>query len=157
MSTISTSIDVNVPASMAYNQWTQFETFPRFMEGVREVKQVDDRRLHWRAEVWGKEEEWDAEIMEQIPDKRIAWRSTTGAANAGIVTFHRLSNESSRVVVQMEYDPKGMIENVGDSLGLLAQRVEGDLARFKEFIEVRGHETGAWRGEIQDPRNRRPS
>lgn len=154
MSTISTSIEVNVPASMAYNQWTQFETFPRFMEGVREVKQLDDGRLHWRAEVWGKEEEWDAEIMEQIPDKRIAWRSTTGAANAGIVTFHRLSDGSSRVAVQMEYDPKGIIENVGDSLGLLAQRVEGDLARFKEFIEVRGHETGAWRGAIPDPGNR---
>lgn len=148
MSTISTWIDVNVPTTIVYNQWTQFETFPRFMEGVREVKQLDDRRLHWRAEVWGKEEEWDAEILEQVPDKRIAWRSITGAANAGVVTFHPITPESSRVMIRMDYDPKGIIEQVGDSLGLLTKRVESDLGRFKEFIEARGHETGAWRGEI---------
>jgi len=146
-STVKT-IDVDVPVRTAYNQWTQFEMFPRFMEGVKDIKQLDDRRLHWRAEIGGREEEWDAEITEQIPDTRIAWRSLNGTPNSGIVTFHPLSENSTRITVQIDYEPQGVIENVGDSLGVLAGRVEGDLKRFKGFIESRGQETGAWRGEI---------
>lgn len=148
MASIVKIVDVNVPVRTTYNQWTQFETFPRFMEGVKEVKQLDDRRLHWRAEIGGREEEWDAEITEQIPDTRIAWRSLGGAPNAGVVTFHRLSDQATRVTAQIDYEPKGVIENIGDTLGVLSNRVEGDLERFKEFIENRGQETGAWRGEI---------
>lgn len=149
MSTIEKSIDVNVPVHTAYNQWTQFEEFPKFMEGVERVTQLDDKRLHWRANVGGKTEEWDAKITEQIPDQRIAWRNTTGAQNAGVVTFHRLADNETRVMLQLEYDPQGFVENVGDMLGVVSRRVEGDLERFKEFIESRGHETGAWRGEIR--------
>jgi len=149
MSTIEKSIDVNVPVHTAYNQWTQFEEFPRFMEGVEKVTQLDDKRLHWRANVGGKVEEWDANITEQIPDERIAWRNTTGAQNAGVVTFHRLADNKTRVMLQLEYDPKGFVENVGDMLGVVSTRVAGDLKRFKEFLESRGHETGAWRGEIR--------
>ena len=147
MATIEKSIDVNVPARTAYNQWTQFEEFPRFMEGVLAVRQLDDQHLRWRAKIGGKEEEWDAEITEQIPDKRIAWRSTTGAENAGVVTFHHLSDTTSRVMLQLEYDPEGIVETVGDALGVVSRRVEGDLKRFKEFVESRGTETGAWRRE----------
>ena len=152
MSTIEKSIDVNVPVQTAYNQWTQFEELPRFMEGVREVKQLDDRRLHWRAEIGGREKEWDALITEQLPDQRIAWRSTGGPPNAGVVTFDPLSEKTSRVMVQIDYEPEGVTENVGDTLGVVSQRVEGDLARFKEFIETRGRETGAWRGKIPPKR-----
>jgi uncharacterized membrane protein len=148
MATIEKSIDVNVPVRVAYNQWTQFEEFPRFMEGVEEVRQLDDKRLHWKATVGGKTKEWDAEITEQRPDERIAWRSRGGANNAGVVTFHRLSEGTTRVMLQLEYDPEGVIENVGDAVGIVSARVKGDLERFKEFIESRGSETGAWRGEI---------
>jgi uncharacterized membrane protein len=149
MSTIEKSIELEVPVRTAYNQWTQFEQFPQFMEGVREVKQLNDKRLHWRADIGGKEKEWDAEITEQIPDERIAWRSRTGTMNGGVVTFHRLSDDRSKVMLQMEYDPKGFVENVGDAVGVVSARVQGDLKRFKEFIESRGKETGAWRGEIR--------
>ena len=150
MSTIEKSIDVNVPVHTAYNQWTQFKEFPRFMEGVREVRQLDDKHLHWCATVGGKEKEWDAEIVEQVPDQRIAWRNTTGARNAGVVTFHRLAENTTRVRVQLDYEPEGVMENLGDFFGTLSRRVEGDLERFKGFIESRGQETGAWRGEIHD-------
>ncbi|HJU04956.1 MAG TPA: SRPBCC family protein [Nitrospiraceae bacterium] len=152
MSTIEKSIEVEAPVRTVYNQWTQFEEFPRFMEGVKEVKQVTDKRLHWRAEIAGKEQEWDAEITEQIPDERVAWRSSTGSANAGVVTFHRISDNKSKVMLQLDYDPKGFLENVGDAVGVVSQRVKGDLERFKEFIENRGRETGAWRGEIHQNR-----
>ena len=151
MSTIEQSIDVNVPVSTAYNQWTQFEEFPRFMEGVEAVRQLDAQRLHWRANIGGRVEEWDATITEQHPDERIAWKSTTGAPNAGVVTFHRLSDTKSRVMLQMEYDPQGAVENIGDMLGVVSRRVAGDLERFKAFIETRGQETGAWRGEVERP------
>lgn len=154
MASIEKPIDVDVPVRTAYNQWTQFEEFPRFMEGVEEVRQLDDRRLHWRAKVGGKTEEWDAVITEQIPDERVAWRNTTGADNAGVVTFHHLSPNSTRVMLQIEYDPQGLVENVGSALGLVERRVEGDLKRFKEFIESQGAETGAWRGEIRRPESR---
>lgn len=152
MSNIEHSIDVNVPVSTAYNQWTQFEDFPRFMEGIVEVRQLDDRHLIWRADIGGKEKTWEAEITEQIPDARVAWKSTAGAANAGVVTFHRLDPEHTRVMLQLDYDPEGVIENVGDTIGVASARVRGDLDRFKDFIEQRGRETGAWRGSINAPR-----
>ena len=148
MSVIEKSIEINVPVKTAYNQWTQFEEFPRFMEGVKQVKQLDEKRLHWKAEIGGKEKEWDAEITEQIPDERIAWRSREGAKNAGVVTFHRLSDSKSKVMLQLEYDPDGFVENVGDTAGAVTQRVVGDLERFKRYIENRGQETGAWRGTV---------
>jgi uncharacterized membrane protein len=149
MSQIVETVDVDVDVRTAYNQWTQFEEFPRFMEGVEHVEQLDDRKLHWRASVAGKHEEWDAVISEQVPDKRIAWTSTTGATNAGVVTFHFLDDTKTRVTLQMDYDPEGLTETIGDKLGFVSRRVEGDLERFKGFIEKKGFETGAWRGEIQ--------
>ena len=151
MATIEKSIDVQVPVRSVYNQWTQFEEFPRFMEGVEKVKQMGDKHLHWEAKVGGNKEEWDAEISEQIPDKRVAWRSTSGADNAGVVTFHYLNDAETRVTLQLDYDPEGITETVGDKLGFVSRRVEGDLERFKEYIESRGSETGAWRGEIKHP------
>jgi uncharacterized membrane protein len=148
MSTIEKSIEVNVPVRTAYNQWTQFEEFPRFMEGVKEVTQLDDTHLHWKAAIAGQGKEWDAEITEQTPDQRIAWTSRGGAINGGVVTFHRLSDARSKVMLQLEYAPQGVVENVGDALGVVSLRVQGDLERFKEFIEKRGRETGAWRGQV---------
>ena len=152
MSTIERSIEVNVPVRTAYNQWTQFEEFPHFMEGVKEVRQTDDTHLLWVAEIAGKEEKWNAEITEQHPDHRIAWRSTSGADNAGVVTFHYIDENTTRVMLQMDYDPEGIVENVGDKLGVVGRRVEGDLKRFKDFIESREVPTGAWRGEVQNPK-----
>jgi len=148
MSTIEKSIEVNVPVRTAYNQWTQFEEFPRFMEGVKEVNQLDDTHLHWKAAIAGQQKEWDAEITEQTPDQRIAWTSRGGAINGGVVTFHRLTDARSKVMLQLEYAPQGVAENVGDALGVVSLRVQGDLERFKEFIETRGRETGAWRGQV---------
>lgn len=149
MSTIEKGVAINVPVQAAYNQWTQFEDFPRFMEGIKQVTQLDDRHLRWKAEIGGKEKEWDARITEQVPNDRIAWKSTGGAVNAGVVTFHRLSDTTSKVMLQIEYDPDGVVENIGDAVGVVSQRVEGDLQRFKEFIETRGQETGAWRGTVK--------
>ena len=154
MASVVESIDVKVPVSTAYNQWTQFEEFPRFMEGVKSVRQTDDTHLHWTAEVAGVDKEWDAEISEQHPDERVAWRSTSGAQNAGVVTFHRIDDETTRVTLQMDVDPEGIVENVGTALGVLDRRVKGDLERFKEYIESRGSETGAWRGEVEAPAQR---
>jgi uncharacterized membrane protein len=148
MSSIHKTVDVDVPVRTAYNQWTQFEEFPKFMEGVESVTQLDDQRLHWKAEIAGKDLEWDALITEQTPDARIAWRSTSGAKNAGVVTFHRLSDNKSRVALQLDYEPEGVVETVGDWLGVMSARAEGDLERFKEFIEARGVETGAYRERI---------
>ena len=145
MSVIGKSIELNVPVRTAYNQWTQFEEFPKFMEGVKEVKQLDEKRLHWKAEISGKEEEWNAEITEQIPDWRIAWKSQGGATNAGVVTFQPLSSAKSVLMLQLQYDPKGFVEHVGDAIGLVTHRVGGDLERFKSYIESRGRETGGWR------------
>jgi uncharacterized membrane protein len=154
MSSIEKSIEVEVPVRTAYNQWTQFEEFPRFMEGVERVEQLGDRRLHWRANVGGETLEWDAEISEQVPDLRIAWHSTDGAPNAGVVTFHRLSDDRTKIMLQLDYEPRGFTENLGDFLGVMSRRTEGDLERFKEFVESRGTETGAWRGEIPSPSHR---
>ena len=147
--TIERAVEVEVPASVAYDTWTQFELFPHFMQDVEEVRQKDDRHLYWRAKVWGRTEEWDAEITEQIPDKRIAWRSQGGASNAGVVTFHRLSDDRARVMLQMAYDPERWSEKVGDALGLFTHRVEADLQGFKRFVEKQGDRVEGWRGEVQ--------
>jgi uncharacterized membrane protein len=148
MSEITGSIDVRVPLRTAYNQWTQFEDFPEFMEGVEHVDQLDDTHLHWVAEIGGKREEWDAEITEQHPDERVAWAARGGKGNAGVVTFHRLDDDATRITVQMDWQPEGVIENVGATLGLDERQVSKDLERFKDLIESRGTETGAWRGEV---------
>ena len=148
MSLVEEGIEVDVPVNTAYNQWTQFEDFPNFMEGVKEVRQLDDTRLHWVAEIAGRTREWEAKITEQRPDERVAWVAIDGAHNSGVVTFHRLSDTSSKVMLQMEFDPDNIVERAGDALGAVKLRVKGDLKRFKEFIESRGRETGAWRGEI---------
>jgi uncharacterized membrane protein len=148
VSKILEAIDVQVPVRTAYDQWTQFETFPSFMEGVKSVRQLDDQTVHWVAEVAGKQKEWDAKITEQTPDERIAWTAVDGAHNAGVVTFHRNDDGRSRVTLQLDVDPEGPVETVGDALGLVKNRVKGDMERFKEFIEHRGGQTGAWRGEI---------
>jgi uncharacterized membrane protein len=149
MSAVEKTIEINVPVRTAYNQWTQFEEFPRFMEGVKQVRQLDDKHLHWKAEIAGQEKEWDAEITEQIPDQRIAWTSQGGTMTAGVVTFQPLSEAKSKVMLHMEYDPQGVVENVGDAVGAVGQRIEGDLERFKQYIETRGQETGAWRGTVK--------
>ena len=148
MDTIEKSITVDVPVRMAYNQWTQFEEFPQFMEGVEQVQQQGDKDTHWRANIAGKSEEWNAEIIEQTPDQRVAWRSTTGAYNAGAVSFQPLGATQTRLTLRLDYEPEGVVENVGNALGLVERRVTGDLQRFKEFIEERGAATGSWRGEI---------
>lgn len=149
METIEKSIEVEAPISEVYNQWTQFEDFPKFMEGVEEVKQISDRRLFWKAQIWGKTTEWEAEIYEQVPDERIAWRSVVGAPNAGAVNFTPTGATRTRVTLSLSYQPLGAAEKIGDALGLVSARVEGDLKRFREFIEERGRATGAWRGEIR--------
>jgi uncharacterized membrane protein len=154
MASIEESIDVEVPVRTAYNQWTQFEDFPTFMEGVEVVRQQDDTHLRWRASIGGKEEEWDAEITEQLPDERVAWKAVGGKGNAGVVTFHRLDERRSRVTVQMEWEPEGAVEAAGAAIGADSRRVKGDLERFKELIESRGHETGAWRGEVRQDHSR---
>lgn len=148
MEVIEESIEVEAPIETVYNQWTQFEEFPRFMEGVKQVKQLDDRRLHWKAEIGGKEKEWNAEIYKQVQDQEIGWRSTSGAPNRGEVRFDKAGGHKTRVTLELGYEPEGAVENIGDALGVVSMRVKGDLKRFKEFIEHRGGETGAWRGEI---------
>ncbi len=149
MATVEKSIEVEVPVKAAYNQWTQFEEFPRFMEGVKEVQQLDDTHLHWKAEIAGVEREWDARITEQEPDMRIAWTSEEGAENGGVVTFHKLDDRHTKVMLQLEFDPDDLVETVGDKLGFVDRRAAGDLKRFKDFIEERGRETGAWRGKVE--------
>jgi uncharacterized membrane protein len=124
------------------------------MEGIERVQQLDDTRLHWVAEVGGKREEWEAEITEQRPDDRIAWAATSGKGNAGVVTFHRLDDAMTRVMVQLDWEPEGVTEHIGSALGMDSRRVQGDLQRFKELIERRGAETGAWRGEVERPEER---
>jgi uncharacterized membrane protein len=151
MSTIEQSIEVNVPLQTAYNQWTQFEDFPRFMDGVEEIRQLDDTHLHWVAEIGGQRHEWDAEVTEQKPDERVAWKNTGGKENAGVVTFHRLDEDKTRIMVQLDWVPEGIVEKVGDAIGASDRRVQGDLERFKELVESRGSETGAWRGEVKRP------
>ena len=148
MSTIEQTIDVNVPLHTAYNQWTQFEDFPSFMEGVESVTQLDDRHLRWIADIGGQKREWQAEIVAQEPDRRVAWRATDGKDNAGVVTFQPIDQTTTRVEVQMQWEPEGMKEKAGSMVGMDDRRVKGDLERFKDMIERRGVETGAWRGDV---------
>jgi uncharacterized membrane protein len=148
MATVEESIDVKVPVSTAYNQWTQFEEFPKFMEGVESVTQISDDTLHWIAEIGGQRREWDAKITEQKPDERIAWKATSGTGNAGVVTFHRIDDNTTRVMLQLEVYPQDWKEKAADLTGMIKRRVKKDLERFKEFIQSRGVETGAWRGQI---------
>lgn len=148
MGEVTQSVDVAVDVHTAYNQWTQFEDFPKFMEGVEAVEQLDDRHTRWKVDIAGVDREFEAEITEQTPDQRIAWRSRTGVDQGGVVTFHPLDDEHTRVTLQMALEPEGAVKQIGDKMGIVSRRVEGDLKRFKEFIEERGSETGAWRGEI---------
>jgi uncharacterized membrane protein len=152
METIEKSIEVDAPVSAVYNQWTQFEEFPQFMEGVEQVQQLDDKRLHWRAEICGKTKEWDAEIVEQIPDQRITWRAISGTPNSGTVRFDKLGENKTQVTLVLNYQPESAMEKVADTFGAVSLRVHGDLKRFQEFIEKRGAETGGWRGEIHGSR-----
>ncbi len=151
MSNVTEYIDVNVPVRTAYNQWTQFEEFPQFMEGVEEIRQLDDKRLFWKTKIAGIAREFEAEITEQHPDHRVAWKSIGGTHHAGVVTFHRLSDTTSRVTVQLDTEPEGIVEKAGDALGIVKRRVKGDLDRFKTLMEEQGTESGAWRGEIEQP------
>jgi uncharacterized membrane protein len=147
METIEKSIEVNAPIRQVYNQWTQFEEFPNFMEGVLEVRQLTDRKLFWRAKVGGKEKEWQAEITEQVPDRQISWRSIDGAPNSGTVTFHSTGPDKTQVTLRMEWQPESAVEKAGGVLGVDSARVEGDLKRFRDFIEKRQVATGAYRQE----------
>ena len=150
MSTIEKSVQVAVPVSTAYDQWTQFETFPQFMEGVESVQQLDDKHLHWKAEIGGVTREWDAEIVDQVPDDRITWRAVEGTKNQGTVSFtqDQMTN-TTQVTLRLEYEPEGAVEKTGDFLNIVDRRAKGDLERFKDFVEHRGTETGAWRGEVK--------
>jgi uncharacterized membrane protein len=149
VSKIEHSIDVDVPVREAYDQWTQFEEFPQFMDGVERVEQLDETHLRWTAEIAGQEKEWDAEITQQEPDQRVAWQSTGGERNAGAVDFHRIDDRRTRVTLTMDIQPDGAVEKIGDALGIPSGQVKGDLERFKEFIESRGSATGAWRGRVE--------
>ena len=151
MGTVVESVDVAVPVTTAYNQWTQFEQFPQFMEGVTEIRQLDDTHLHWVVDVAGVHREFDAEITEQHPDERVAWTSVDGPRHAGVVTFHRLDETHTRVTAQMDIDPEGFVEKVADKAGIVDRRVKGDMKRFQEYIEARGGETGGWRGDVDRP------
>ena len=150
MAEIEKSIDVDVPVDSVYAQWTQFESFPEFMEGVKEVRQLSAERLHWKAEIAGRTEEWDAVITQQAPNQAIGWRSVEGAANAGNVRFEAVDG-GTRVHLHLVYEPAGALEKAVDALGFVSRQVESDLERFKRFIESRGRPTGAWEGEIRNP------
>jgi len=139
---------VDVPIEAAYGQWTQFEEFPSFMEGVEEVVQTDDTHLHWKAHIAGVTREWDAEITEQHPEERVAWTSIDGARNAGVVTFHKIAADRTKVMLQLDFEPDGLVEKAGDALGLVEHRAKADLRRFKDLIETRGYATGSWRGDV---------
>ena len=142
------SIEVDIPISTAYNQWTQFEDFPRFMKDVEEVRRVDDTHLHWRANIAGQPVEWDAEITTQIPDRRISWRSTSGPPNSGAVSFDRVTDNRTRITLRMSYRAPGLAEKIGDALGVVRMELSGNLHRFADFIQSRQRETGAWRGTV---------
>ncbi|GAA5054931.1 SRPBCC family protein [Nocardia callitridis] len=151
MSSLAATVDVEVPVRVVYNQWTQFQSFPEFMEGVESVRQLDDRHTRWRIHIGPSTREFDATITEQHPDERVAWKSDAGPGHAGVITFHRLDDTHTRVTAQMDLEPAGFVENAADRLGVLKHRVNGDLQRFKQFIESRHDETGAWRGDIARP------
>jgi uncharacterized membrane protein len=147
VSTVEQSIEIDVPVRTAYDQWTQFEEFPQFMEGVEAVRQIDDVNLHWVAEIAGQRREWDARITEQHPDERVAWTSTSGQKHAGVVTFHRLAEDRTKIMLQIDHEPEGFVDKAGDALGFVSRRAKGDLERFKELVERRGA-SGGWRGEV---------
>ncbi|WP_315094481.1 SRPBCC family protein [uncultured Cellulomonas sp.] len=147
--TVEKSILVNVPVSVAYNQWTQFEEFPHFMGGVKEITQLSDDRLHWVAEIAGVRREWEAQVLEQVPDQKVSWAATAGATNAGAVTFEDVGGGRTSVHLSLEYEPEGLVEKVGDTLNIVENQAERDLDRFKAFIEDEGYATGAWRGSIE--------
>ena len=148
MEMIKEALELNVPVSTAYNQWTQFEEFPKFMEGVQSVEQLDDTHLRWVAEVSGERREWQAEIVEQVPDQRIAWHAVGGDGPNGIVTFEPLGEDTTLVTLEMSYEPEGVKEQLGAKIGLDSRQVKQDLQRFKELVETMGSETGAWRGKV---------
>ena len=148
MSTVTESVDVQVPVATAYNQWTQFESFPQFMGGVQEVRQLDDTHTHWITKMGGVKREFDATITEQHPDERVAWKSENGPKQAGVVTFHKLDDNRTRVTAQMDFEPEGIAEKAADKIGMIEGRVKDDMERFKQFIEGKGQETGAWRGDV---------
>ena len=145
------SVDVTVPVRTAYNQWTQFESFPQFMDGVERIDQLTETRTHWVTNIAGVTREFDAEISEQHPDERVAWTTENGTHQAGVVTFHRLDDATTRVTLQLDHQPEGAVEKAGDALGIVQRTVKGDLENFKKFIESRGHEQGAWRGDVEAP------
>jgi uncharacterized membrane protein len=150
MSQVIETIDVDVPVSIAYNQWTQFESFPHFLSFVESIEQIGDTLTHWKVKIAGVEREFDAEITEQLPDERVAWKSLGGEVqHAGVVTFHRLSDASSRVAVQLDWEAQSIVEKAGALLGIDSASVKSDLKHFKEFIEGHGPETGAWRGTVE--------
>ena len=151
MTTVMESVDVDVPVGTAYNQWTQFESFPKFMEGVQRIDQLSPTKTHWVTKIAGVEREFDAEITEQTPDERVAWATVDGTHQAGVVTFHRISDTTSRVTLQLDPDPQGFLEKAGDALGIVQRRIKGDMANFKTFIEARGVEEGGWRGDVEAP------
>ena len=151
MGTVEKSIEVGVPVSTAYNQWTQFESFPQFMDGVDRIDQTSPTTTHWVTSIGGVHREFDAEITEQRPDERIAWTSVSGPKQAGVVTFYRIDASTSRVMLTLDFAPEGVLETVGDKLGVVGHRIEGDLTRFKSFIESRGTEEGSWRGTVERP------
>lgn len=148
MGGVTESVDVAVPVRVAYDQWTQFEEFPRFMEGVSQVRQLSDTMTHWKTEIAGVKREFDAEITEQQPDERIAWTTENGTHQAGVVTFHRLDEATTRVTLQLDHEPEGFVEKAGDALGIVQRRIKGDLKNFKQFIEERGSAEGGWRGDV---------
>ena len=148
MADITQTIDVDVPISTAYNQWTQFESFPKFMDGVDEVTQKTDTLTHWKISIGGVKREFDAKITEQQPEQRVAWTAVDGVDHAGVVTFHKLEDAKTRITLQLDTQPQGLVEKVGDAVGLTNLNAKGDLERFKKFIESVGSETGAWRGEV---------
>jgi hemerythrin superfamily protein/carbon monoxide dehydrogenase subunit G len=150
MTKVEKSVEVAVPVSTAYNQWTQFEEFPQFMSGVQQVEQLDDQTLRWVAEIAGVRRQWIATVLEQVPDQKVAWAATEGATNAGAVTFVALPAGGTRVTLTLDYEPEGVVEKVGDALNIVERQATGDLERFKSFIESRGSETGSWRGEVSD-------
>ncbi|MCC5037102.1 SRPBCC family protein [Streptomyces sp. WAC 00631] len=149
MSKVEESVEVEVPVRTAYDQWTQFEDFPQFMEGVERIEQRTPTRTHWVTKIAGVKREFDAEITEQIPDERVAWTTVEGEAKqAGVVTFHRLDDKRTKVMLQLDHDPQGIADTVGDKMGFVKKQAKQDLSRFKSFIESRGVETGAWRGQV---------
>jgi uncharacterized membrane protein len=146
---VEKSVTVDVPVSMAYNQWTQFEEFPQFMGGVQSVQQLSDQRLHWVAEIAGVKREWEATILEQRPDEKIAWAATEGATNAGAVYFSSAGPDRTVVTLELEYEPEGLVEKAGDALNIVDRQAQSDVEKFKTFIEARLLETGAWRGDVE--------